>query len=314
MRIGIDVGGTKIEGVLLDDSSSERQRVRVPTPAGDYRQTLAAVSDLVARLEVDTVGAATVGVGIPGAISPTTGLVKNANATWLIGRPLHRDLEAILARPVRLANDANCFAVSEAVDGAGADAHIVFGVILGTGVGGGIAIKSQVWSGANAIAGEWGHNPLPWREAADPPAELCYCGRSGCIETYLSGSGLARAYRSAGGADDSEGKVDAASIGAWAEQGEAAAIVCLDAYAGRLARALASVINIVDPDVIVLGGGLSNIARLYDKVPRLWQRWVFSDRVTTALRRNQHGDSGGVRGAAWLWPALSSPAASEAQR
>lgn len=318
MRIGIDLGGSKIEGIALDEGGHALDRARVPTPAGDYRATLAAIAGLVARLESDSGSKGTVGIGIPGALSPATGLVKNANATWLIGRSLDRDLEDVLARPVRVANDANCFAVSEAVDGAGADARLVFGVILGTGVGGGIAIDRQVWTGANAIAGEWGHTPLPWPDPADLPAAPCYCGRTGCVETYLSGSGLARAYgdacgrgRAAGGSGGES--VDAAAIHALAEGGDDAAIACLVAYAERLARALAVVINILDPDVIVLGGGLSSIARLYVEVPRLWQRWVFSDRVTTALRRNRYGDSSGVRGAAWLWPPLSSPAAAESR-
>lgn len=320
MRIGIDLGGSKIEGIVIDESGSESARLRVPTPRGDYRETLDAIAGLVARLE--SVGGAadrpaTVGVGIPGTISPTTGVVKNANATWLIGHPLDRDLGERLARPVRVANDANCFAVSEAVDGAGAGGRIVFGVILGTGVGGGIAIERRAWTGANAIAGEWGHNPLPWREDEDPPGEPCYCGLTGCIETYLSGAGLARAYaRSAGrnavrgsraaGAGAMEDVLavdpDAAAITALADAGDPAATASLAGYAERLARALASVINVLDPNVIVLGGGLSNISRLYDEVPRLWRRWVFSDHVATALRRHRHGDSSGVRGAAWLWP------------
>lgn len=306
MRIGIDLGGTKIEGIAIDESGRELDRLRVPTPAGDYEATLKAIADLVAILEPKQTPPATVGVGIPGALSPATGLVKNANATWLIGRPLDRDLAEGLARPVRVANDANCLAVSEAVDGAGAGAKMVFAVILGTGVGGGIAIGRAAWAGANAIAGEWGHNPLPWPNVDDPPAEPCYCGRTGCIETYLSGSGLARAYSSAAHVADS-GKarsrhLDAAAIHALAEEGDAAAAACVAGYADRLARALASVINVLDPDVIVLGGGLSNMSRLYTDVPQLWRRWVFSDRITTALRRARHGDSSGVRGAAWRWP------------
>ncbi|MBL8658956.1 MAG: ROK family protein [Rhodospirillales bacterium] len=325
MRIGIDLGGSKIEGIVIDERGGEGVRLRVPTPRGDYRKTLDAIVGLVARLE--SVGGragdppATVGVGIPGAISPTTGVVKNANATWLIGHPLDRDLGERLARPVRVANDANCFAVSEAVDGAGAGGRVVFGVILGTGVGGGIAIERRAWTGANAIAGEWGHNPMPWPQDEDPPGEPCYCGLRGCIETYLSGVGLARAYARAAGrhavpdavrgsgdatAVATEGVLaadpDAAAITALAEAGDPAATAGLAGYAERLARALASVINVLDPDVIVLGGGLSNISRLYDDVPRLWRRWVFSDHVATALRRNRHGDSSGVRGAAWLWP------------
>ncbi len=317
MRIGIDLGGSKIEGILIDEYGGEHARLRVPTPRGDYRGTLEAVAGLVAGLDTAGDRSATVGVGIPGAMSPLTGLVKNANATWLIDRPLDRDLGEILARPVRVANDANCFAVSEAVDGAGAGARVVFGVILGTGVGGGIAIDGQVWSGVNAIAGEWGHNPIPWPQSEDPAGEPCYCGLTGCIETYLSGAGLARAYARAvagetqGGTRGETraamravmaGEWDAAAISALAEAGDPAATASLAGYADRLARALASVINVLDPDVIVLGGGLSNIPRLYADVPQQWRRWVFSDNVATKLRRNRHGDSSGVRGAAWLWP------------
>lgn len=301
MRIGIDLGGTKIEGILLDECGGERARLRIPTPRGDYGATLAAVAGVVARLDANGGSGASVGVGIPGAISPATGLVKNANATWLIGRPLDRDLAAAIGREVRVANDANCFAVSEAVDGAGAGAGVVFGVIIGTGVGGGIAIGGQALNGTNAIAGEWGHNPLPWPKAEDEPGAPCYCGKRGCIETYLSGSGIVRAYLARTGRER-----DAASIAGLAEAGDAAAVEVLAAYAGRMARALASVINILDPDVIVLGGGLSKIASLYEAVPRLLPRWVFSDRVATRLVRNRHGDASGVRGAAWLWPPRSS--------
>ncbi len=299
MRIGIDLGGTKIEGVLLDDAGAERRRRRVATPRHDYAATVASVVTLVSDLELEGgehEGEATVGVGIPGAISPATGLVKNANATWLIGRPLDKDLARALGRPVRVANDANCFAIAEAVDGAGAGAGVVFGVILGTGVGGGIVIERRVLGGANAIAGEWAHNPLPWAQDDERPGEPCYCGKRGCIETYLSGSGLAAAFRAASGQS-----LDAVSIAALAKAGDAAALDVLARYADRLARALASVINVLDPDVVVLGGGLSNIERLYPEVRRLWRRWIFSDRATTRLRRNRHGDSGGVRGAAWLW-------------
>jgi fructokinase len=242
-------------------------------------------------------GWASVGVGIPGALSPASGVVKNANATWLIGRPLDRDLAEAVGRPVRVANDANCFAVSEAVDGAGAGAAVVFGVILGTGVGGGVAIAGKAHTGANAIAGEWGHNPLPWAGADERPGTRCYCGKLGCIETFLSGSGIARAYLAHTGRE-----ADAAAIARLAEAGEPAASEVIAAYADRLARALATVINVLDPDVIVLGGGLSKIARLYDEVPEILPRWVFSDHVATRLRRNRHGDASGVRGAAWLWP------------
>jgi fructokinase len=276
VRIGIDLGGTKIEGIVMDDAGRERARRRVPTPRGDYRATVEAIASLVVALESESGGRASVGIGIPGAISHVSGLVKNANSTCLIGRPLQGELEAALGRPVRLANDANCFALSEAVDGAGRGARVVFGVILGTGVGGGIVVDGRVLEGANAIAGEWGHNPLPLPGRDDLPLRPCYCGRAGCIETYLCGPALERE----GGAAD-EGAIAR--------------------YEARLARALAGVINLLDPDVIVLGGGVSNVDRLYAHVPRLWSAHVFSDRVATRLARHVHGDSSGVRGAAWLW-------------
>ena len=295
MRIGIDLGGTKIEGIALAGDGTERARLRIATPAGDYAGTIAAIDRVVADLERRAGAVArTVGVGIPGTVSPATGLVKNANSTWIIGKPLDRDLETVLGRPVRLANDANCFAVSEAVDGAAAGAHVVFGVILGTGVGGGIVVGGRPLTGINAVAGEWGHNPLPWPREDERPGPPCYCGKKGCIETFLSGPGLARDFI-AGGADAQE-------IVRRAEAGDAEAVPALERYADRLARGLATVINIVDPEVIVLGGGMSNVSRLYDTVPGLWQKWVFSDRADTPLRRNAHGDSSGVRGAAWLWP------------
>ena len=268
LRIGIDLGGTKIEALTLDSSGVEVFRRRIPAPRGDYAATLAAVAGLVREA-----GDGTVGIGIPGALSRVTGLVKNANSTWLIGKPFKQDLEKLLEREVRLANDANCFALSEAVDGAGAGAEVVFGVILGTGVGGGVVVRGEVLTGPNAIAGEWGHNPLPLPGAADLPLRPCYCGRAGCIETYLSGPALER------------------------DGGQSA----LGRYEERLARSLAGVINILDPDVIVLGGGVSKVSRLYDNVPRLWLPYVFSDRVATRLLPPQHGDASGVRGAAWLW-------------
>jgi len=299
MRIGIDLGGTKIEGIVLDEGGHERGRLRVPTPAGDYGATVAAVADLVRDLEDGAGqrrGAASVGVGIPGTVSPATGLIKNANSTWIIGRDLDGDLAAALGRPVRLANDANCFAVSEATDGAGAGAEVVFGVILGTGVGGGVVVRGRALTGANAVAGEWGHNPLPWPADDERPGPECYCGKRGCIETFLSGPGLARDYRAATGTD-----LSAAEIARLADS-DAEAGAALDRYAERLARALASVINVLDPEVIVLGGGMSNVGRLYDRVPERWQAWVFSDRTDTRLEANHHGDSSGVRGAAWLWP------------
>jgi fructokinase len=297
VRIGIDLGGTKIEGILLDGAGAVMARRRVATPRDDYEGTVRAVGDLARALESAAGVSATVGVGMPGAISPASGLIKNANSTWLNGRPLAADLEGALARPVRLTNDANCFALSEAVDGSAAGAHVVFGVIIGTGTGGGIVVGGRVLTGPNAVAGEWGHNPLPWPQADEWPGPPCYCGRTGCIETFLSGPGLARDHREATGRE-----WDAAAIEAAARGGDAAAGAALGRYEGRLARALASVINVLDPDVIVLGGGMSNLARLYTAVPREWSRWVFSDRVDTRLVPPKHGDSSGVRGAAWLWP------------
>jgi fructokinase len=296
MRIGIDLGGTKIEGIALDDAGAVRGRRRVATPRDEYEGTVEAIAGVVEALEAETGSRATVGVGMPGAISPASGLVKNANSTWLIGRPLDRDLGARLARPVRLANDANCFALSEAVDGAAAGARVVFGVIVGTGTGGGVVVERRVLTGPNAIAGEWGHNPLPWPSAAEWPGPPCYCGKTGCVETFLSGPGLARDYRETTG----EG-VPGPEVVARAERGEAAADAALARYESRMARALAVVLNILDPDVVVLGGGVSQVARLYENVPRLWQEWAFSDRVDTVLRPPVHGDASGVRGAAWLW-------------
>ena len=283
MRIGIDLGGTKIEAIALE-GSRELARRRVPTPRGDYEATVSAVASLIRQI-----GDGTVGIGIPGALSRVSGLVKNANSTWLIGRPLKRDLEQAIGREVRLENDANCFALSEAVDGAGAGAEVVFGVILGTGVGGGIVAHGKLLTGPNAIAGEWGHNPLPLPAPEDLPLPACYCGRAGCIETYLSGPGLSADHL----------RLTGESL--TAEQIVLGREASLRRYEVRLARALASVINVLDPDVIVLGGGLSNVERLYTEVPRLWSKHVFSDHVATRLARNAHGDSSGVRGAAWLW-------------
>lgn len=297
LRIGIDLGGTKIEGVALGEAGRILARLRVPTPQGDYAATLAAVAGLVERIERETGRRGTVGVGMPGAPSRVTGLIKNANSTCLIGRPLQGDLQALLGREVRLANDANCFALSEAVDGAARGAAVVFGVILGTGVGGGIVVNGRVLEGANAIAGEWGHNPLPRPAGDDLPPPACYCGRAGCIETYLSGPGLALDHAGQGGAP-----LSPEAIVAGAAAGDPACEASLQRYERRLARALAGVINLLDPDVIVLGGGLSNLPRLYERVPALWGAEVFSDHVATRLARACHGDSSGVRGAAWLWP------------
>ena len=300
MRIGVDVGGTKIEGIALADDGAEVMRRRVPTPRGDYDATLGAIAGLVSALDAAAARGARVGVGIPGALSPATGLVKNANSTWLNGRPFAADLEARLGRPVRIANDANCFALSEATDGAAAGAPVVFGVIAGTGTGGGIVVDGRVLAGPNAIAGEWGHNPLPWAAPGESPGPPCYCGRSGCIEMFLSGPGFAADFeRHSGRAASPEAIVAAAA-------GDAEAEAALARYEDRMARALAAIINVLDPDVIVLGGGMSNIDRLYHTVPQRWDRHVFSagatgEPVRTRLVRARHGDSSGVRGAAWLW-------------
>lgn len=295
-RIGIDLGGSKIEIALLDADGAEVLRRRVPTPAGDYGATIAAIARLVDEAERGRGARATVGVAMPGALSLATGLVKNANSTCLNGRPLKADLEARLGREVRLANDANCFALSEAVDGAARGAGVVFGVILGTGVGGGLVVDGRVLTGANAIAGEWGHNPLPSPGEEDRPLPRCYCGREGCVETYLSGPALAADHARATGE-----RLDGPEIARRAQAGDPACEATLVRYESRLARALAVVVNVVDPDAIVLGGGLSNLARLYARVPALWGAHVFSDEVRTRLLPPAHGDSGGVRGAAWLW-------------
>jgi len=296
LRFGVDLGGSKIEVLALDDRGGERLRRRVPTPKGDYEATVAAVARLVLEAEAELGKMGSVGVGIPGALSLVTGRIKNANSTWLIDRPLKQDLERALEREVRLANDANCFALSEAIDGTGRGAPVVFGVILGTGVGGGIVAHGHLLVGPNAITGEWGHNPLPLPTQDDQPLPECYCGRRGCIETYLCGPGMARDHIAAGGQ-----AFGAEEIAAHAAAGDATCAATLARYEERLARSLASVINVLDPDVIVLGGGMSNVERLYLEVPRLWGRHVFSDRVATRLARHAHGDSSGVRGAARLW-------------
>jgi fructokinase len=296
VRIGIDLGGTKIEGVALDDSGAINVRRRLSTPRA-YEPTIAALVRLVHDIETEAGETGTVGVGTPGAISPARAVMKNANSVWLNDRPLAQDLSSALGRPVRLANDANCFALSEAADGAAAGAEVVFGVILGTGTGGGVVVRGQVLTGPNAVAGEWGHNPMPWPETGEWPGPPCYCGRTGCIETFVSGPGLAADFRAGTGR-----QVTATDIAAAALAGDTAAEATLVRYEGRLARALSSVINVLDPDVIVLGGGLSNLSRLYVNVPRLWGPFVFSDRVDTRLVPPMHGDSSGVRGAAWLWP------------
>ncbi len=306
-HVGIDLGGTKIEGLALD-KGVEQARVRVATPRDDYAGTLDAIVNIVSGL-VPGGQAATVGVGIPGSIEPSTGLVKNANSTWLIGRPLKQDLEARLARPVAIANDANCFALSEATDGAGRGAAVVFGVIVGTGVGGGLVVDGRCLTGPNGVAGEWGHTPLPWMGADEFPGALCYCGRRGCIETFLSGPALAAEYTR-----HTRRVTTAEELVARAESGELVALEHLARYEHRAARALAGLVNVIDPDVIVLGGGVSNVARLYESIPRLWSEFVFACAapsggeapgaprlpVRTALRRAAHGDASGVRGAAWL--------------
>lgn len=299
MRIGIDLGGTKIEALALAEDGRELRRQRVSTPRGDYRATLETMRLLVEGIERDFGRAESVGVGHPGATSHATGLMKNANSTWLNGQPFARDIMAVLGRTVHCANDADCFALSEATDGAGAGAAIVFGIIVGTGTGAGIVHHGQVLSGANEIAGEWGHNPMPWPTPDEWPGPACYCGRTGCIETFLSGPGFARDFP-----DTATTPLTAADIVARAHAGDVAASAWLDRYCDRMARALASVINVVDPHVIVLGGGMSNIARLYDEVPARWGRYVFSDRVDTRLVPPMHGDSSGVRGAAWLGKAV----------
>ena len=295
MRIGVDLGGSKIE-VAAFDGLSELLRRRIATPQGDYMGTVMAVAGLIEIIENELGQRGTVGIGIPGTESAQSGLIKNANSTCLIGKPLKRDLQTVLQREVRLANDANCFALSEAIDGAGQGAETVFGVILGTGVGGGIVVHEQVLTGANGIAGEWGHNALPTPTAAERPGPACYCGRSGCVETWLSGPGMQRDHAAIAGET-----ADPASIVARAVAGDVACTATLERYEERLARALAMVVNILDPQVIVLNDGLSNINRLYDNVPHLWQPYVFSDHIATRLLKHHHGDSSGVRGAAWLW-------------
>jgi fructokinase len=302
LRIGIDLGGTKIEGIALD-GSREIARLRVDTPRGDYRATLDAIVSTVAALEQRSGSTGSVGVGIPGTLSPTTKLVKNANSVWLIGKPLLEDLQMRLGRDVRIANDANCFAVSEAADGAAAGAAVVFGVIVGTGTGAGITVHGEVLTGPNAIAGEWGHNPLPWPDAEEWPGPPCYCGRVGCIETFLSGPGMRADHARRTGQS-----VEPAAIHAAAASGNADAEATLQRYESRMARGLASVINILDPDVIVLGGGMSMMTRLYTNVPRLWTPFIFSDSAATRIVQARHGPSSGVRGAAWLWPDLSAKA------
>lgn len=297
MRIGIDLGGTKIEGIALADDGRVLTRKRIAAPRGNYDKTLHAIADLVSVLTPPEAPAAPIGIGIPGTISPATGLVKNANSTWLIGQALDHDMAKLTKRPVRVANDANCFAVSEATDGSGHGARTVLGVILGTGVGGGIVIEGTALAGHNAIAGEWGHTPLPWMNDDERPGRRCYCGHDGCIETFLSGPAFSLDYRETTGSD-----LIPAEIVQLAEQGDERAAKTLDRYEDRLARALAVVVSILDPDIVVLGGGMSKVERLYANLPDKIAIYAFSDQITTPIRPPMHGDASGVRGAAWLWP------------
>jgi fructokinase len=302
IRIGIDLGGTKTEAIALGSGGEVLGSRCVETPAHDYDEILRAIVVLVHEFELELQRRATVGVGTPGAVSPRTGLIKGSNTIVLNDRPLARDLARALGREVRLENDANCFALSEAADGAGVGARVVFGVILGTGVGGGGVIDGELVSGRNRIAGEWGHNPLPWMHGDEFPGLPCYCGHDGCVETFLSGAGLSRDYLARCGEN-----LTAKAISERAEEGEVHAIETLGAYQDRLARALAGVVNMLDPDVIVLGGGLSNIARLYEGLEQRVEKYAFTDALDTKILQNAHGDSGGVRGAAWLWGKQGGP-------
>ncbi|MDE0793872.1 MAG: fructokinase [SAR324 cluster bacterium] len=296
MRIGIDMGGTKIEGIALADSGEELLRIRIKSPRHDYEATVEAITGIVRRIEAETDQKGTVGIGIPGAISPQTGLVKNANSTWIIGRQFDVDLENAMARKIRLANDANCLAVSEAVDGAGAGAKVVFAIIIGTGCGGGIAIDQKVHGGLHSIAGEWGHISLGWMRPEEYPGVDCYCGQRGCLETFISGTGFENEYEKQTGVHKS-----GLEIAELLEQNDADAEKVTQIYENRLARAIATAVNIMDPDVLVLGGGMSNLARIYKNLPALVQKWTFGGEFTTPIRPAKHGDSSGVRGAAWLW-------------
>ena len=296
MRIGVDLGGTKIEAVALDDTGSELAKQRVATPRGNYPGTLDAIAELVSALEQQTGQSGTVGVGMPGSFSTVTGVVRNANSTWLIGQPFDHDLQASLGREVRFANDANCLAVSEAVDGAGAGAAVVFAVILGTGVGGGVALNGKVHNGHNAIGGEWGHNPLGWMEPEEFPGPDCYCGKRGCIETFVSGTGFEQDFLRTTGE-----RIRGLEIVARAASGDADADAALQRYEHRLARSIATLANVLDPDVFVLGGGMSNLPQIYETLSRLVPNWTLGGEFTTPIRPAKHGDSSGVRGAAWLW-------------
>ena len=296
MRIGIDLGGTKIEGIALDDAGVELIRRRIPTPQGDYQATLVEIQSLIKYIEAETGQHGSIGVATPGAISPATGLMKNSNSVCMNGKPMFKDLSDLLNREIKIANDANCFALSEATDGAAQGAPVVFGIIIGTGTGGGIVVDGKILAGPNAIAGEWGHNPLPWPQDIELPGPECYCGKNGCIETYLSGPGMTRDHELYANII-----LDAQTIAGKARFGDEDASETLQRYEDRLARSLAQLMNILDPDVIVLGGGMGNIKRLYKNVPKLWGAYVFSDQVSTKLLPPKYGDSSGVRGAAWLW-------------
>lgn len=301
IRIGIDLGGTKIEGIALSETGDELFRHRISTPQGDYEAILQSIAGLVKKIESSVSEQGSVGICTPGALSPVTGLLRNSNSVCLNGKAVLADLQQCLQREIRMANDANCFALSEAVDGAASNARVVFGVIIGTGTGAGIVIDSKVLVGPNAIAGEWGHNPLPWPEENELPGAVCYCGKSGCIETWLSGPGLARDHALVNNIGSDADSLDAKALDNKAQQGDKDAIDTFIRYEDRMARSLAHVINILDPDVIVLGGGMGNIKRLYKNVPEIWGKYVFSDTVNTKLLVPVYGDSSGVRGAAWLW-------------
>lgn len=296
MRIGIDLGGTKIEGIALSETGEKLFRHRIATPQGDYPAILKSIKDLIVQVEAECGKKGSIGLCTPGALSPATGLLRNSNSVCMNGKPVLTDLQQLLQREIRMANDANCFALSEASDGAAIDAAVVFGVIIGTGTGAGIVIDKKILVGPNAIAGEWGHNPLPWPQPCELPGPECYCGKYGCIETWVSGPAIARDY-----VLHNDEKIDAEIIDNRARSGDADADEILQRYENRLARSLAHVINILDPDAIVLGGGMGNIKRLYENVPKIWEDYVFSDVVNTRLLAPQFGDSSGVRGAAWLW-------------
>ena len=296
MRIGIDLGGTKIEGIAISDTGGELLRRRIKTPKGDYDGTVNSIVEIVNGLESDTKQKGSVGVGIPGAVSPKTGMIKNANSTWLIGKNFNKDLEDKLKREVRLANDANCLAVSEAVDGAGAGSKVVFAIIIGTGCGAGLAIEQKVHNGPNFIAGEWGHVPLGWMNTLEYPGKICYCGQRGCLETFISGTGFENEYKKQTGKSKTGNE-----ISDLLKNGDSLAEKVMKIYESRLARAIATVVNIIDPEVLVLGGGMSNISRLYETVPDLVRKWTFGKEFSTPIRQAIHGDSSGVRGAAWLW-------------